>query len=295
MKKIILVVLLMQAISTCVMAQNADAVTIKTEKVTDNVYFLQGINGFGGGNVVASVGEDGILLVDDMYASMHEKLMSALSALSAKPVRIVLNTHYHGDHIQGNRNFQNNAVIIAHENVPMRLVKTNTEARPTGGMMPSVTFTDSLIVHFNGEDIKLLHFPNSHTDGDAVIYFTKSKLLHLGDMFFFGMFPAVYSEGGGNIRQLVISLEAVSRRVPSDAQVVPGHGNLATMQDLQAYIAMLKETIAAVDAAARAGKTLDQMKAEKILSKYDALGQGGAQTTDQYLAMLYKLLVTEKG
>jgi len=206
----------------------------------------------------------------------------------------VLNTHFHGDHIQGNKNFERSAVIVAQENVRKHLIANNKESAPTLDMLPTVTFADRLTINFNGEEVQMIHFPNGHTDGDSIVYFTRSKVLHLGDMFFFEMFPAVYSEGGGNIRQLVRSLDQILGNIPADAKVVPGHGRLATMEDLKNYVAMLKETISIVDANIKQGKSLDQMQKEKVLAKYDALGAGGAQTTEQYLAMLYKLLSAEK-
>ena len=229
-----------------------------------------------------------------MYAAMGPKLLAALRTISDRPVKIVLNTHFHGDHIQGNRNFQRSSVIIAQENVRKRLLANNKDSAPTLDLLPAVTFADRITINFNGEEVQMIHFPIGHTDGDSIVYFTKSKVLHLGDMFFFEMFPAVYAEGGGNILELVRSLDKILLDFPGDARVVPGHGNLATMQDLKNYVTMLKDTIAIVDANINKGKTLDQMKAEKVLAKYETLGGGGAQTTDQYLAMLYKLLSTDK-
>jgi len=287
--------LLLFAFVTSAPAQDKlDAVTVRAAKAAGNVYFLDCAGGFGGGNVAASVGDDGILLVDDMYAAMGPKLLAALKTLSDKPVRIVLNTHFHGDHIQGNKNFHGTAVIIGQENIAKRLIAANKESAPTLDYVPAVTFSDRISINFNGEEIQMIHFPNTHTDGDSIVYFTKSKVLHLGDMFFFGMFPAVYTQGGGDIRQLVRSIEKIVADFPADTKVIPGHGDLATMQDLKNYLAMLKETIAIVDADIKAGKTLDQMQKEKVLAKYDALGSGGAQTTDQYLAMLFKLLSPAK-
>jgi len=287
--------LLLFAFVTSAPAQDKlDAVTVRAAKAAGNVYFLDCAGGFGGGNVAAAVGDDGILLVDDMYAAMGPKLLAALKTLSDKPVRIVLNTHFHGDHIQGNKNFHGTAVIIGQENIAKRLIAANKESAPTLDYVPAVTFSDRISINFNGEEIQMIHFPNTHTDGDSIVYFTKSKVLHLGDMFFFGMFPAVYTQGGGDIRQLVRSIEKIVADFPADTKVIPGHGDLATMQDLKNYLAMLKETIAIVDAGIKAGKTLDQMQKEKVLAKYETLGSGGAQTTDQYLAMLFKLLSPAK-
>jgi cyclase len=271
-----------------------DSISIRTTRITGNLYMLDCVNGFGGGNVTALVGEEGILLADNMYASMSEKIKAALKTISDKPVRIVLNSHFHGDHIEGNKNFRSTAIIIAQENLQQRLKKGNRPNAPTGELMPAVIIHDSLTIQFNNEEIKMIHFPNSHTDGDLAIYFTKSKVAHLGDLFFFGMFPAIYTEGGGNIIQLIRSLETILRSLPADAKIVPGHGELATMKDLADYITMLKETTEIVTSQAKQGKTLEQMQKENVLSKYTALGDGGAQTTQQYLAMLYKLLVTQK-
>lgn len=275
-------------------AYGQDTLNTRAVRINGNLLMIDCVNGFGGGNVAASVGPDGVLLVDDMFATMTDKLRASIFTFSTKPIRIVLNTHFHGDHIQGNMNFQKSAVIIAHENVGKRLIKNNKPEAPTAGMMPAVFFTDSITLHFNGEDIRMIHFPNSHTDGDAAIYFTGSKVLHLGDMFFMGMFPAVYSEGGGNVEQLIVTLETILKMIPADASVIPGHGPLATMSDLQAYTDMLKETVGIVKSNLKEGKTLEQMKAAKVLAKYNALGAGGAQTTDQFLGMLYKLLTEKK-
>lgn len=269
-------------------------ISIRITKAAGNVYFLDCEGGFGGGNVAASVGDDGILLVDDMFAAMGPKILAALKTISDKPVKVVLNTHFHGDHIQGNRNFQKSSVIVAQENVRKRLIANNKDSAPTLDLLPAITFTDRLALNFNDEEVQMIHYPNGHTDGDSIVYFTKSKVLHLGDMFFFEMFPAVYTEGGGNIRQLVINLDKVIADIPADAKVVPGHGNLATMQDLKNYVAMLKDSIAIVDAGIKEGKSLERMTNEKVLAKYDTLGSGGAQTTDQYLAMLFKLLSQAK-
>jgi len=274
-------------------AAQQDSIAVRTVKAGGSVYMLDCVNGFGGGNVAASVGEDGMLLVDDMYASMSAKLEAALKTIADKPIRMILNTHYHPDHIEGNKIFTKSVVVIGHENIGPRLLKKYKESVPTG-MIPTVTFKDSLHIQFNGEDIRIIHWPNCHTDGDAIIYFTKSKVVHLGDIFFFEMFPAVYTEGGGDIKQLIVSLEKILKDFPSDTRIIPGHGRLATMRDLADYTAMLKETTSMVESKIKAGETLDQMQKEKILSKYDALGDGGAQTTEQYLSMLYKLLSIEK-
>ena len=273
------------ASSPCAAQRNLDSVTVGLAPVSGPVYMAYGVNGFGGGNVAASVGADGILLVDDMYAGMVPKLQRALGTLSSSPIRIVVNTHFHGDHIEGNSVLGPTTVIIGHDNVLARL-----NAGKTPPAYPMVTFTDSIHIRFNGETVHVRHYPAGHTDGDAVVFFENSKVLHMGDMFFFGMFPAVYREGGGDVRGLIASLERVVVDFPADTKVIPGHGALATMTDLRNYLTMLKETVAAAEAGIRAGKSAEQLQQDPAFVKYAALGEGGAQTLPQYVAMLVKLL-----
>lgn len=267
-------------------AQSAlDSITVRVRPASGAVYFVDCVNGFGGGNVAASVGPDGILLVDDMYAAMVPKLQQALKGVSPLPIRLVLNTHFHGDHIQGNLVLGKSATIIAHENVLARVSKAQTPAT-----YPLVTMRDELRLRFNGETVRMLHLPNSHTDGDVVVFFETSHVLHMGDMFFFGMFPAVYREGGGDIKQLIQSLDRVVAEFPADAKVIPGHGELATMTDLKEYVTMLKETVAATERGLREHKSAAAILQDPAIAKYAKLGDGGAQTLEQYVAMLVKLL-----
>ena len=264
---------------------NLDSVTIRLRQASGSVYMADGVNGFGGGNVAASIGPDGILLVDDMYKAMVPKLQRALTGVSPLPIRIVINTHFHGDHIQGNSVLGTTATIIGHENTLKRL-----SAGATPPTFPMVTFKDAITVRFNGENIVVRHLPNSHTDGDAIVFFETSKVLHLGDLFFVGMFPAVYREGGGDIKQLIVSLDRVLAEYPAETRVIPGHGELATMDDLRRYTTMLKETVAAVETGLRQNKAPEDMRKDPAITKYAALGEGGAQTLPQYVDMLVKLL-----
>ena len=180
--------ILFVCLSTVVAQDKLEGVTVRAARAAGNVYFLDCTGGFGGGNVAASIGDDGILLVDDMYAAMVPKLITTLKTLSDKPVKIVLNTHFHGDHIQGNIVFRTTSVIIGQENIAKRLIAANKDSAPMLDYVPAVTFSDRITLNFNGEEIQMIHFPNSHTDTDSIVYFTRSRVLHLGDMFFFGCF-----------------------------------------------------------------------------------------------------------
>ena len=264
---------------------NLDKVTVRLIEAGGSVYMADCPDGFGGGNVAASIGPDGILLVDDMFAAMVPKLKAALQTKSTLPIRIVINSHFHGDHIQGDTVLAPGATLIGHENLLERISRGRS-APP----FPMVTFGDALRIRFNGENIRVQHFAHGHTDSDAIVFFETSKVLHLGDMFFFGMFPAVYREGGGDIRQLIRSLDQIVGEFPADTKVIPGHGDLATMSDLKTYIAMLKETVAAVEGGIRDHKSPEVMQHDPAIARYARLGEGGAQTLEQYVAMLYTLL-----
>jgi cyclase len=239
-------------------------VEIKVHKVAGAVYMLEGA----GGNIGVSVGDDGILLVDDQYAPLAPKIKEALKGISARPVKFVLNTHHHGDHTGGNEAFGESAPIIAHTNVRKRLQAAEQPMGPAG--LPVITFDDRLSIHINGEELKAIHLPHGHTDGDLVVHFTKSNVIHMGDDFFNGRFPFVDLESGGSVRSLIRNIDKVLAEVPSDVKVIPGHGPLATLDDLRKYSAMLKDTVAIVEGGIKAGKTLAQLKSEKVFARYES-------------------------
>ncbi|MBZ5530507.1 MAG: MBL fold metallo-hydrolase [Acidobacteriia bacterium] len=271
--------------------QDFSKVEIKVQKVSGSVYMLVGA----GGNIGASVGEDGIVVVDDEYLPLADKIEAALKGITDKPVKIVLNTHWHGDHTGGNPHFGEKAPIIAQENVRKRLStggKTRFgETKPAPkGALPVITFEENVSVHLNGEDIRAIHFPHGHTDGDSVIFFTQSNVVHMGDDFFNGgMFPFIDLDSGGSVQGMIAGDEKVLAEVPDDVKIIPGHGPLATKDDLRKFVTMLKETSAAVQAAIKKGKTLDQMKKEKVLAKWDEWGKAFINT-DVFTEVLFDSL-----
>ncbi|MEP6483400.1 MAG: MBL fold metallo-hydrolase [Rudaea sp.] len=263
-------------------------VTLKTTHVAGPVSQIEGIGGFGGGNVAVSAGADGVLIVDPMTAPMGTKLQAELAKISPAPVRMVVNTHFHDDHTGGDAAFASTAVIVAHENT-----RTHLRARHAERIWPHVTFTDQMTLHFNGEDIRLWHCPNAHTDGDTIVIFTGSKVAHFGDLFFNGMFPAVYREGGGDWNGFIACLDHAMAEIPEGSKIIAGHGPLGDIESLKAYVAMLKDSTAIVREHRSRGETAQQMIAAHVLARYDALGSGGAQTTEQYITMVDKLLSSE--
>jgi cyclase len=255
--------------------QDFSNVTIKTEKVAGNVYMLTGA----GGNIGVSSGDDGIVIVDDQYAPLAPKIRQALRDISTRPLLFVLNTHYHGDHTGGNDTFSADAPIIAQDNVRKRLASgssrgTNKIPPAPAGALPVVTFADRVSVYANGEEIRAIYFPMGHTDGDSIIYFTKSNVVHMGDDFFNGFFPFVDVENGGSVRGMLANVDKVLATLPADAKVIPGHGPLSDKKGLQSFADMLRGTIAAVQAAMKSGQTVEQMKAGKVLASWDAWGKG---------------------
>jgi glyoxylase-like metal-dependent hydrolase (beta-lactamase superfamily II) len=267
-------------------------IEIKAERVAGNVYMLYGVGGFAGGNIGVSVGDDGVILVDDQFEPLVPKIEAALQAITQKPVRFVLNTHFHGDHTNGNKVFGTRSTIIAHENVRKRVAQDDAfdgtpGTRAPKHALPIITFDTRLSVHLNGEDIRGIHFPSGHTDGDTVVYFTQSKVVHMGDDFFNGMFPFIDLEGGGSVKGYVAAVEKVLAELGDDVKIIPGHGKLATKAVLQDYLTMLKETSAIVEKGIQQGKTVEQLQKEKVLAKYEAQWGGGFIKADTFIAQLY--------
>src|SRR5437763_3511380 len=294
MRKMILAVFMVVlggAMNAFAQSQDFSKVEMKVQKVAGSVYMIEGA----GGNIGASVGDDGIVVVDDEFRPLAEKIEAALKGIADKPVKFVLNTHWHGDHTGGNPHFGEKAPIIAQENVRKRLAsggKTRFgEVKPAEKVaLPVITFENDVTVHLNGEDIRAIHVPNGHTDGDSVIFFPKANVVHMGDDFFNGgMFPFIDIDSGGSVQGMIAGGEKVLAETPDDVKIIPGHGPLGTKDDLRKFITMLKETSAAVAAGIKQGKTLDQLKQEKILAKWDAYGQSFIKT-DVFVEILYASL-----
>jgi cyclase len=282
-------------------AQDPDLrkVEIKVSKVAGNVYLLQGV----GGNIGASIGDDGIVLVDDESAPLTDKIQAALRGITDKPVRFVINTHYHGDHIGGNAYFQKQATpIIAHDNARRRMESGGAtgnggsmhfEAKPQPkDALPVITYDHAVTLHLNGEDIRVLHFPSGHTDGDSVVFFPKSNVVHMGDEFV-THFPFVDVEAGGSLSGMIDAVENVLAQVPANVKVIPGHGEVSSRDELQAYLTMMKATRDSVARALKDGKTLDQMKQAKILDPWKKYS-GEFVTEDAFLETLYISLTERK-
>ncbi|MCH7767097.1 MAG: MBL fold metallo-hydrolase [Acidobacteria bacterium] len=250
-------------------------VEIKATHVRGNIYMLNGT----GGNIGVSIGSDGVLIVDDKFAPLADKIRAALKEVGGGELKFILNTHWHGDHTGGNQVFGPEAPIIAHTNVRKRL---STDQHLLGRDVPAapkeawpvITFDHSVSVHFNGEEIKAVHFPRGHTDGDTVIFFTGSNVVHMGDDFFSGHFPFVDLGSGGDVEGLTKNIAEVIKKLPADVKIIPGHGPVSTLDDLKTYHRMLVETTNIVRAAMAAGKSLEEIKAEGLPEEWSSWGSG---------------------
>ena len=297
MKKILLpVCLLLFTFSIHAQQRDWSQVQMKVTKVEGNVYMLEGA----GGNIGVSVGADGILIVDDQYAPLADKIRAALKGLNQGKLRFILNTHWHPDHTGGNEVFAPDTPIIAHDNVRKRMAteqrsevfKSTTPAAPKGAL-PVITFNQTLTVHFNGEEIRAIHYPHGHTDGDSVVFFTQSNVVHLGDDFFAGRFPYVDLDSGGSVEGLAKNIGEIIGKIPAGAKLIPGHGPLSTVEDLKTYHNMLLQTTDIVRQKIAAGKTLDQIKSEGLPDEWKSWGTGFIKT-ELWLEIVHRSLTAKK-
>jgi cyclase len=272
------------ASAIAVVAQPAGGnVQIKSTHVAGNVHMFEGA----GGNVGVSTGPDGLLIVDDQFAYMSEKIEAALQKLEAgKPLQFVLNTHWHGDHTGGNAHFGRKASIVAHNNVRKRLAAKSDTAKEA---LPVITHENGLSLHFNGEEIRVIPLLPGHTDGDCAIHFTKSGVLHMGDQFFNGRFPFIDLGSGGSVEGYIKNVANVLQMTGDDTKIIPGHGALATKKDLQAFHDMLVETTGIIRKAIAEGKSLEQVKAAGLPEKYKEWGTGFINHA-RYIEIVYNNL-----
>ncbi|HJS22339.1 MAG TPA: MBL fold metallo-hydrolase [Steroidobacteraceae bacterium] len=271
--------------------QDMSKVVIESQQLAEGLYMLTGA----GGNIGASVGEDGIVIIDDQFQELTPRIQEALAKLSPKPVRFVINTHWHFDHVGGNENFAKaGAVILAHGNVRRRMSTTqfikmfNREMQPSpSAALPVVTFDQDVTLHLNGEELYVFHVDNAHTDGDSLILFRKANVLHTGDTLFNGFYPFIDSDSGGSIDGMIASADKVLGIVNEQTKIIPGHGPLAAPKDLKAFRDMLASLRDKVAALIREGKTLEQAVAANPTKDLDPVWGKGFLKPEQVVQMVY--------
>ena len=269
--------------------QDFSKVEVKAEQLAPGVAVLFGA----GGNIGVSYGEDGTILIDDQFAPLTEKIQAAVTGVGATPVKFLINTHWHGDHSGGNENFgKAGAIIMAHDNVRVRMASDQTtgfgdvKASPKAAL-PVITYADGLKLHLNGEEVRVISMPPAHTDGDSVVHWTKSNIVHMGDLFFNKMsFPFVDRSSGGDVRGVIAAATKVLQITDDNTKIIPGHGAVATRAELKEYRNMLAQIVGKIEAAVKAGKTLDEVKAMKPTDGY-GINPSGFINADRFIEMVY--------
>lgn len=269
-------------------------VIIDTQHVKGGIYMLKGQ----GGNIGLSSGKDGLFMIDDQYAPLSEKIKMAIREVSASPIKFLINTHWHGDHVGGNQNFAHTgAIIIAHKNVRKRmsseqLIKLfNKKVKPSPeSALPVITFADEIEFHINGEIAQVIHMPHGHTDGDSIIWFKGSNVIHMGDLYFAGAFPFIDISSGGSIDGVINAVNWVLENANRDTRIIPGHGSLSTMEDLLAYRNMLVEAKKQVRLAIKGRGDLESIKQEKVLKHLAIKWGGGFIKQDAFVEIIFESL-----
>jgi glyoxylase-like metal-dependent hydrolase (beta-lactamase superfamily II) len=282
------------AIPTRTLAQGTDSVRITSTAVTEGVSMLQG----SGGNIGVSAGRDGVLVIDDEYAPLSERIKAAVHAITPAMIRYVVNTHWHGDHTGGNENFaRDGAVLVAQENVRRRMSREQflaafdekVPASPAAAL-PTITFSDTLTFYFNDDTVEVVHVNAAHTDGDAFIVFHRANVIHAGDVFFNGLYPFIDVSTGGSLDGMITAADRILARCNPQTRIIPGHGPLADPAALRRYREMLATVRLRLGHAARQGLTTEQAVSANLLADLDPTWGKGFLTPAEFVAVIYPSL-----
>jgi glyoxylase-like metal-dependent hydrolase (beta-lactamase superfamily II) len=278
--------------TTSVHAQDFENIQIETIKVTEGIYMLLGR----GGNIGISAGDDGVFVIDDQFAPLTNKIKETIAAITDKPIRFVINTHWHADHTGGNENLgETGSIIVAHKNVRKRLTteqfleffkKTVSPLDKPG--LPVITFTGDLTFHLNDDEIYVFHVGNAHTDGDAIIYFRKANVVHMGDIYFSGMYPFIDLSSGGSINGMIKAVNQVLPMLDDTTRVIPGHGPVSNTAELKTYRDMLTTVRDRISQQINKGKRLEDVLSSGATKEYDKEWGQGIIQPHQFITILYK-------
>jgi glyoxylase-like metal-dependent hydrolase (beta-lactamase superfamily II) len=287
-----MILALLAASASSVAAQSQPEPTIETVAVAPGVYVLYGR----GGNIGVSVGADGVFLIDDQFANMTGPVTAALAKLSSQAPKFVLNTHWHGDHTGGNENLaEKGSIIVAHDRVRARMSSEQfseffQRATPASasGALPVVTFSENLTLHVNGGELRAIHAPAAHTDGDVFIHWPDANVIHTGDLVFAGMYPFIDIDSGGSVAGVIAAVDRMLALSDGDTRIIPGHGKVTDRAGLLAYRELLIVTSARMTELVRAGKTVDEVLAEMPFADYDGTQAWAFITAERYVRILYR-------
>jgi glyoxylase-like metal-dependent hydrolase (beta-lactamase superfamily II) len=270
--------------------QDFSKVEIKTQQLGPTTYMLTGA----GGNIGVSAGEDAVFIIDDQFAPLADKIAAALARISPKPVQFVLNTHFHFDHTGGNEALgKKGALIVAHDNVRRRLtgdqlisfIGANQPKSPKAAL-PVVTVPGDINFHINGDTVHAFHVPNAHTDGDLIVHFRSSDVVHMGDVYFNGFYPFIDSGSGGTADGVIAAADRVLALASDKTQIIPGHGPLASRADLQAYRDMLATVTQRIRALRAQGKSDDEIRAAAPAAEFDERWGKGFIRAERFVQMM---------
>jgi cyclase len=278
--------------------QSFDTVKIRPQKIAEHIYLLKG----SGGNIGVLTGADGVVMIDDQFAPLSEKIAAAIKTLDSGPIRFLINTHVHGDHSGGNDNFSKaGATIVAHDQVRERMMKESVNLRMNRTFPPRekvawpvITFDNKLNFHLNDEDIELLHFDPGHTDGDAIIHFKKANVYHTGDAFVRTGYPFIDGSSGGTLNGYISTLAKLLTVLDGNSKVIPGHGDLGTRADVKAVHDMLVDIRDQVAAALKTGKNVEDIPGMNITAKYDAQWGAGFVKGKDFVLVVAENLQSRK-
>jgi glyoxylase-like metal-dependent hydrolase (beta-lactamase superfamily II) len=270
--------------------QDFSKVEIKAEKIAHTVWMLTG----SGGNLGVSAGDDALFLIDDQYAPLTEKILAALGKISARPVKFVLNTHWHGDHTGGNESLgKAGALIYAHDNVRKRMsteqfieflgAKTKPEPRQA---LPLITFSADATFHINGDEVHAFHVPRAHTDGDAIVHFRRSDVIHMGDVYFNGLYPFIDTSSGGTVDGVIAAADRTLALATDATRIIPGHGPLSNKAELKAYRDMLAAVSGRIRQMIRDGRKIEEITASKVTADFDGKWGKGFIAPSKFAEMI---------
>lgn len=269
------------------------AITYKSTEVTSGIYILEGAGGFAGGNVGLLVGDQHVVMIDDTMVPTAPALLAVAAETAGRPIDFVINTHVHGDHAGGNSLLaESGTVVVAHDNIRKRLLEDPSPAGGPGGL-PVITFADGMTFHINEHEANVFHIKQAHTDGDAVIHFRNANVIHTGDVMFNGMFPFIDVDNGGSVDGYIAAARKIHSMADDKTRIIPGHGPSANKADLAAFIDMLVDARARVEALVLAGKTEAEVLAENPLSIYHDKWNWAFITTEKMTQTLYRSLTSE--